>query len=79
MVPVGEGRCWAVPVGARWCQPVRVGTGWWNPVRLEMWVTIHVVVCRIVTGFAPCTNPPSGAPAPPKDTLSQRSIMSMGQ
>ena len=28
---------------------MRVGTSWWNLVRLEMWVTIHVVVCRIVT------------------------------
>jgi hypothetical protein len=28
---------------------VRVGTGLWNPTRFEMWVTIHVVVCRIVT------------------------------
>jgi hypothetical protein len=48
-VLVGESRCQAVPVDESWYQLVRVGTGWWNLVRLEMWVTIHVVVCRIVT------------------------------
>jgi hypothetical protein len=49
VVPVGGSWCWAVPVGESQCQAVRVGAGWWNLVRLEMWVTIHVVVCRIVT------------------------------
>jgi hypothetical protein len=51
VVLVGGSWCWVVPVGTGRYWLVRVGAGWWNPVRLEMWVTIHVVVCRTVTAW----------------------------